>query len=133
MKWSKEVSLHDILQEDKYNGDEGAEEIEKTIQVLQKVVSFNVPLLLKPIFDIKNPDSIFLSCMQAGCIKQETRKMTELGIPRETALYLYANIFKQSGEEYTDDEQLENKIRSVLSMHYNELPFWIKSQLDFLV
>lgn len=71
--------------------------------------------------------------MQAGCIKQETRKMTELGIPRETALYLYANIFKQSGEEYTDDEQLENKIRSVLSMHYNELPFWIKSQLDFLV
>ena len=41
MKWSKEVSLHDILQEDKYNGDEGAEEIEKTIQVLQKVVSFN--------------------------------------------------------------------------------------------
>ena len=31
MKWSQEVSLHDILQDDKYSGENGADEIEKTI------------------------------------------------------------------------------------------------------
>ena len=49
---------NDILNEERYSGETGADEIERTIQVLQNVVSFNVPLLLKPIFDIKNPDSI---------------------------------------------------------------------------
>ena len=64
MKWATGVSLHDILNEERYSGETGADEIERTIQVLQNVVSFNVPLLLKPIFDIKNPDSIFLTCIQ---------------------------------------------------------------------
>ena len=133
MKWSQEVSLHEILQEDKYSGDNGAEEIEKTIQILQNVVSFNIPLLLKPFFDIKNPESIFLTCMQAGCIQEETREMTELGIPRETALYLYEKYFKQNPKIDKSDEELEKHIRIQLSECYEELPSWIRCQLDFLV
>ena len=134
MKWSQEVSLHDILQDDKYSGENGADEIEKTIQILQNVVSFNMPLLLKPFFDIKNPESIFLTCMQSGCIQDETRKMTELGIPRETALYLYDIYFKQKAKNIDRSEgELEKYIRVQLSECYEELPIWIKCQLDFLV
>lgn len=133
MKWSQEVSLHDILLDDKYDGDNGADEIENTIQILQNVVSFNVPLLLKPIFDIKNPESSFLACMQAGCIQEPTRKMTELGIPRETALYLYDNFFKSKAVKLEGEDELENFIRELLAEHYRELPYWIKCQLDFLI
>lgn len=133
MKWSQEVSLHEILQEDKYSGDNGAEEIENTIQILQNIVSFNIPLLLKPLFDIKNPESIFLTCMQAGCIQEETRIMTELGIPRETALYLYEKYFKKNAKINRSDEELEKDIRTRLSECYEELPIWVKCQLDFLV
>lgn len=87
MKWSKEITLYEILSDKKYEEDNGADEIENTIYVLQNVVSFHVPLLLKPIFDIKNPESLFLTCMQAGAVHPITKKMVELGIPRETAIY----------------------------------------------
>lgn len=133
MKWSQEVSLHEILNEDKYSGDNGAEEIENTIQILQNVVSFNVPLLLKPFFDIKDPESIFLTCMQAGCIQEETRIMTELGIPRETALYLYEEYFKVNVKTNRSESELEKDIRARLSECYEKLPTWVRCQLDFLV
>ncbi len=133
MKWAKEMPLHDILLGDRYLNEKGADEIEKTIQILQKTVSFDVPLMLKPIFDIKNPSSIFLTCMQAGAIKEETKLMIELGIPRETALYLYETYFKGKEVELSQDKNLEQKIRNRLKNIINILPYWVKVQLDFLV
>lgn len=133
MKWSQEIPLCKILEDEKYSGENGEEEIEKTIQILQNVVAFNIPLLFKPFFDIKNPNSIFLTCLQTGCVQEETRKMTELGIPRETALYLYERYFKQDVKMDKSDGELEKHIRNQLSECYGELPTWIKCQLDFLV
>lgn len=129
MKWSKEITLYKILLDKKYEGDNGADEIENTIYVLQNVVSFHVPLLLKPIFDIKNPESPFLICMQAGAVHPITRKMVELGIPRETAIYLYQIIYSDK----KDIENIEEKdIRKNILEKFNEFPYWIKVQLDFL-
>ena len=129
MKWSKEITLYEILSDKKYEGDNGADEIENTIYVLQNVVSFHVPLLLKPIFDIKNPESLFLTCMQAGAVHPITRKMVELGIPRETAIYLYQIIYSDK----KDIENIEEKdIRKNILEKFNEFPYWIRVQLDFL-
>ncbi len=129
MKWSKEITLYEILSNKKYEGDNGADEIENTIYVLQNVVSFHVPLLLKPIFDIKNPESSFLTCMQAGAVHPITRKMVELGIPRETAIYLYQIIYSDK----KDIENIEEKdIRKNILEKFNEFPYWIRVQLDFL-
>lgn len=129
MKWSKEITLYEILSDKKYEGDNGADEIENTIYVLQNVVSFHVPLLLKPIFDIKNPESSFLTCMQAGAVHPITRKMVELGIPRETAIYLYQIIYSDK----KDIENIEEKdIRKNILEKFNEFPYWIRVQLDFL-
>lgn len=133
MKWAQEIPLHDILCDERYSGDAGADEIEKTIQVLQNVVSFNIPLLLKPIFDIKNPDSIFLTCMQSGAVNELTKTMIELGIPRETSLYLYDNLFKATKLKNNDEKESESKIRRVLQSNINKLPYWIKVQLEFLI
>ena len=133
MKWATGVSLHDILNEERYSGETGADEIERTIQVLQNVVSFNVPLLLKPIFDIKNPDSIFLTCIQSGATTETIKMMIELGIPRETALYLYDEVFTGKQKESDDEEDLEQKIRNQLQKSFNDLPYWVQVQLDFLI
>ena len=96
---------------------------------MQNVVSFHVPLLLKPIFDIKNPESSFLICMQAGAVHPITRKMVELGIPRETAIYLYQIIYSDK----KDIENIEEKdIRKNILEKFNEFPYWIRVQLDFL-
>lgn len=128
MKWSKEITLYEILSDKKYEGENGADEIENTIYALQNVVSFHVPLLLKPIFDIKNPESLFLTCMQAGAVHPITRKMIELGIPRETAIYLYQKMYSDKKENDIE----EKDIRKKLLEKFNEFPYWIKVQLDFL-
>ena len=47
------------LNDSRYEGDDGADNIDETIELLQNTISFSVPLLLKPIFDIKNPESYF--------------------------------------------------------------------------
>lgn len=132
MKWATEVSLHDILNEERYLGENGADEIERTIQLLQKTVSFDVPLLLKPIFDIKNSDSIFLTCMQSGAVNEQIKMMIELGIPRETALYLYEVAFKGK-QKGNDEKSLEQKIRDQLGEIIETLPYWVQVQLDFLI
>ena len=132
MKWATEVSLHDILSEERYLGENGADEIERTIQLLQKTVSFDVPLLLKPIFDIKNADSIFLTCMQSGAVNEQIKTMIELGIPRETALYLYKVAFKGK-QKGSDKKTLEQKIRDRLGNIIETLPYWVQVQLDFLI
>lgn len=130
MKWANEVTLHDMLSDDRYSDENGAEEIEKTIQILQNVVSFDIPLLLKPIFDIKNPQSIFLSCMQTGAVNEQTKMMIELGIPRETALYLYDRVLKNNLDMSKDD--LEQEIRDRLKENFDALPYWVRVQLEFL-
>ena len=71
--------------------------------------------------------------MQAGATKEETKLMIELGIPRETALYLYETYFKGKEEASSQDENLEHKIRNRLKNIINILPYWVKVQLDFLV
>lgn len=133
MKWAQELSLHDILDEPKYSEENGENEIEKTIQILQNVVSFNIPLLLKPIFDIKNPESVFLTCMQSGAMNSVTKKLIELGVPRETALYIYNGLLKERKIDAYDELKLEESIRELLFEQYHNMPQWIQCQLDFLI
>lgn len=131
MDWSCEKPLSEILSGDRYKGDDATEKIDDMIDLLQKCVSFNVPLLLKPIFDMFNPESVFLLCMQTGAYKPFTRRMIEIGIPRETSIFLNSLLFSKS--DIRDANEIENEIRNVISNNYDGLPYWIKVQLDFMV
>ena len=133
MDWSCEKPLSDILTGDRYNGDNATENIDGTIDLLQQTVSFNVPLLLKPIFDMFKEESIFLLCMQTGAYKPFTRRMIEVGIPRETAIYLNSELFSKRKQLPDDSSEIEKMIREIISENYNKLPYWIKGQLDFMI
>ena len=133
MNWSCETPLSDILAGDKYNGENATELIDDTIELLQKYVSFNVPLLLKPIFDMFKPESTFLLCMRTGAYKPFTRRMIEIGIPRETAIYLNSKLFKKREVTINTPDNLENEIRDTIKKNYTKLPYWIRVQLDFMV
>lgn len=132
MLWAKETPLSDILIKRNYTNDKISDEIEDTIEILQNTVSYKVPLLLKPIFDIKNSESVFLSCMQAGAYKKVSRTLIEIGVPRECALYLNDQLFTDYDFKDKTDADVEEEIRSVLISKKNELPYWIKVQLEFL-
>ena len=131
LHWANGMKLYDIFNNDRYKGGSDAEKIDETIELLQQTISFNLPLLLKPIYDIKNPDSCFLVCMQLGAINNITRAMIEMGIPRETSLYLFEKIFLNF-KENEKSELSEENIREIIKQHYDNLPYWIQVQLNFI-
>ena len=133
MKWSNEKSLSEILSDERYNADNGVDEIENTIKILQNTVSYSVPLLLKPLIDIKNPDSTFLTCLEVGAFNSLTKRLIEIGVPRETALMLNRTIFDDYNPSGKSELELENDIRHLLKQNEESLPFWIKIQLEFLL
>ena len=95
MIWAKGDSLKSILANKNYsNKDNIADKIETIIEILQNTVSYKVPLLLKPLFDIKDSDSSFISCIQAGAYNPITRMMIDMGVPRECALELTKSLFR---------------------------------------
>lgn len=70
--------------------------------------------------------------MQAGAYKKVSRTLIEIGVPRECALYLNDQLFTDYDFKDKTDADVEEEIRSVLISKKNELPYWIKVQLEFL-
>ena len=109
-----------------------ADKIEDVIEVLQNTISYRVPLLLKPIFDIKNPESVFLPCMQSGAYNKVTKLLIEIGVPRECAIYLNNGLFSSYVSGNKTDAEIECDIRRMLKENIGSLPYWIGVQLEFL-
>lgn len=127
--WACEKSLNEIIECSLNKND--SDEIDEIINMLERLVSFEVPLLLKPIFDMFNPESIFLACVQSGAYKKYTRKMIEIGVPRETAIFLNEYIFKSLNLSKNSDN-IEEDIRNLIKDKFKELPYWIQVQLEFM-
>lgn len=129
-QWAKEIPLSEILTKKLKYTKTPEDMIEEIIDILQNSASYSVPLLLKPIFDIKNPDSTFLTCMQAGACNDISKKMIEIGVPRECAILLNNSIFK---DKKISDDNIEEEIKIILKDNYQTLPYWTQVQLQFLI
>lgn len=136
IKWSSEVPLSQILSSNYYLGELGADNIERTIQMLQETVSFKIPLLIKPVIEMRNEKSAFVSCLQSGAYKPFTRKMIDIGVPRELAITLNGRFFHDendvNGVDLDDQYELESFVRTRLQEVFSLLPYWEQVQLDFL-
>ena len=60
LQWANGKALCEILNNSRYDGDEGADNIDSTIELLQNTISFNLPLLLKPLYDNETTRESFL-------------------------------------------------------------------------
>ena len=89
--------------------------------MLQNTISFNLPLLLKHLYDMKQPKSPFLKCMHVGAFSMVERCIVEMGIPRESALFLYKEIF--DGKEIKVENRLEFEqiIREKIRLEYKNI------------
>jgi hypothetical protein len=123
-KWSKEKPLKTILNTGYHDT---SEKIERTIKLLQNKVSFGLPMLLKPIYDMKSQDSMFLRFIEMGAFRPFTRRMIELNVPRETAIFLSDTVFR--GEDPNVDD-VDKVIRGKLKGVYNRLDYWNQVQLE---
>lgn len=132
IKWSSEKPLAEILSDDYYSGEEAADRIENTIKLLQDTVSYSVPLLIKPVIEIKNEKSTMVACLQAGAYKRHVRKMIEIGVPRELAIKLGPQLtFDETTEEMSAYEY-ELLIREKIQAVVPSLTYWEQTQLGFL-
>lgn len=127
-EWLKEKSLKQILNSSYFDD---SEKVEQRISLLQNTISYGLPMLLKPIYDILSPDNMFLRFIEIGAYMPITRKMIELNIPRETAIFLNANYLQ--GIQQTEGEDLENAIISELYNIKDELDYWHKVQLEGII
>lgn len=123
-EWMTETPLKNILNNNYFDS---SKKIENKISTLQNKISYGVPLLIKPVYDIKLPESNFLNFIEMGAFRPITRKLIELGLARETAIYLSSRFFTEKGE-YS-----ENEIISILRDVRNNLNYWIKVQLDVVL
>lgn len=133
LDWANEKTLYDILNNLSMTTIDTARAIEDTIDLLQNIVSYNLPLLLKPIFDMKAPDSSFLTCLQAGALNIIPKNMIEMGIPRETALSLYKDYFNDISIKDISKADLDVLIRNRLTEIYTKLPNLVQVQISFLI
>ncbi|MFA6151849.1 MAG: DEAD/DEAH box helicase [Chitinophagaceae bacterium] len=118
--WMKEKTLAEIFSDKFYDS---SEKIDDAISFVQNKISYGLPLLLKPLYDIKEPDSMFTRFIELGAYKPITRKLIELSIPRETAIFLSNNF------EFSNIDNKKELI-SQLRIIRNNLSYWYKVQLS---
>lgn len=118
--WLKEKTLAEIFSDRFYDS---SEKIDDTISFVQNKISYGLPLLLKPLYDIKEPDSMFTRFIELGAYMPLTRKLIELSIPRETAIFLNNNFeFKNIDNK----QELTSQLREIRE----KLSYWYKVQLS---
>lgn len=127
-KWTKEKSLKDILSGSYYDN---AENIDKTIDQIQKDVCFNLTALLKPFYSVKDKDSKLISCIEMGAYNPITLHLIKLNVPREVAITLKNTIFK--GVLIKDNELTDKLVSQIIKENYNEINFWDRIQLKHLI
>jgi len=118
--WLKEKSLAEIFSDGFYDS---SEKIDDTINFVQNKISYGLPLLLKPLYDIKELEGMFTRFIELGAYKPLTRKLIELSIPRETAIFL-SNNFEFS--DINDKQKLINQLREIRK----NLSYWYRVQLS---
>jgi len=126
-EWMKETSLKDILNNQYLDS---SEKIEDRIRLIYNKISFGLPMLLKPLYDIQVPDSMFLTFIETGAYKPISRRMIELNIPRDTAIFLSQKYFNGVGQH---EEDLEKVIITKLNEMSNEIDYWRRIQIEMLL
>ena len=118
--WLKEKTLADIFSDSFYDS---SDKIDETISFLQNKISYGLPLLLKPLYDIKEPEVMFTRFIELGAFKPITRRLIEINIPRETAIFLNNNF---EFDNLDSRDSLTNQIRTIR----DSLSYWHKVQLN---
>lgn len=121
-KWIKEKPLIDFFTHNYYSDPDN---IETDISFIQNKISYGLPLMIKPLYDIKLPDSLFTRFIEMGAYTPITRKLIDLNIPRETAIYLKKNY---AIENIGDRKLMIQQIRRLRE----KLPYWYKIQLELI-
>ncbi|WP_276484762.1 DEAD/DEAH box helicase [Paraflavitalea pollutisoli] len=121
-KWANEKQIREILATSFYSGN--TKRINAAIKHMEKNIAQGMALLFKPLYDVKAGDSMYPRFLEVGAYKPLTRRLIDLNIPRETAIYL-GSLLRNINND-TSRNELIKEIRRIRK----ELPYWYQVQLD---
>ncbi|MBI6899497.1 DEAD/DEAH box helicase [Pseudomonas putida] len=123
--WAREMPMIDILINRFGRGGEGLDEkIDSEIEKLTKYVSFGLPMLLKPLADIRSSDSSIISAIELGVYSPISKYLMSRGVPRETAIRvsrLYGEVEPAKKIEGIDFSFLKGKLNSWELQHLGHI------------
>ncbi|MFK4753767.1 DEAD/DEAH box helicase [Oceanobacter antarcticus] len=125
--WSRESPLKDVISW-KDNMDE--DEIEDMLKMILTEVMYSLPKALAPVIAMSDPNSSLLSVMESGIHSPLTRKLTEMGLPREIAIRA-GTIMSDSlpgGEEI--ESLTEVDLRNAVEIISSSFGDWERFQLE---
>lgn len=124
-KWGKEQLLSEILNSDYFDD---SDNIDKTIDEIQKNICFELTALLKPFYTVKNLESKFVNCIEMGAYNPITIHLINLNVPREVAIILKNSIFK----DFAENDVTDVSVKQVINENWNQISFWNQIQLVHL-
>lgn len=124
--WMQERPLKEILSHSFYSN---ADRIDEGISRLQNSISYGIPMLFRPLYDIHEDSSMFLRFIEMGAYRPVTRRLIELNMPRETAIYLQQNYLNEAEHVNLDGDALLARLAEVRS----DLDYWRAIQVDQLL
>lgn len=127
IKWAKQKPLTFILQGNHFDD---ADRVDEAINLLQNTIAYDLPMLLKPLYDVKGIEPTFITFLESGANMPIARKLIEIGVPRETAIYLYDNYFSTMR---ILPEDVYSTIATTIRNNQAGIPFWMKVQLPMLL
>ena len=127
-KWSAENPLKSIISWGKEFEPPTWEEIDRRIARVNQDVAHDVPKLLRPLVAMQDEENGILGLMEVGAFKPETRRLIELGIPRETAIRVAARVRLPSAAAATDSAMM-----SAARVGSTQLNYWERTQIESLL
>lgn len=127
-RWSAEEPLHDIISWGSHPDALSWEAIDDRIDRVNKRVVHDLPKLLRPLALMQGEENPLLGFIEMGAYRPETRRLIELGLPRETALRLAARIGTVTApySDFIDDRQLISRAYQLIG----QLNGWEQRQLQ---
>lgn len=123
--WARETPLVDILiNRFGYSGEGLDEKIDSEIEKLTKYVSFGLPMLLKPLADIRSLDSSIISAIELGVYSPVSKYLMSRGVPRETAIRvakLYGKVESTQQIESPDFTPIKDKLNAWELQHLGHI------------
>lgn len=119
--WMREKKLPEMLSDNFFDNPHN---IDDALSFLQNKVSYGLSMLLKPFYDIIDPDCGMVQIIEMGANRPITKKIMGLNVPREVAISLCDRFFS------SEEDLNESQIRERIQRNKNNLDFWEKVQLE---